>query len=404
VYFAVDADTSAADLALISRYFDGVGSVFDVANIGVYGGRRTIEWAMGSGRASWFWQTGAWSGTHRVPGIHLYQRVPSTKLGGHDIDMDDALQADYGQWWGAPTVGGSAPVATMWIPGATRHPLGDTAPMNGGGRKVIWHTTSNPQGNLKLANERGWFTGGGRGAAPHVLYSPITGETVQFYPADSRSKSVVARNREGEYVIQVEIVFTTEKTDYDSLLDPRLTWRNFGTLLDWLRQLGVPDAWPVARPSRFARQTATAAQWARSGHFGHGQVPDNDHVDPGPFPDIFARFPAGGSPQEDIDMTPEQARKLDELHAALTRYRGWDYAGTDGAPPDAWALLNAAADAVTPWRYRNPDDDKAAKAKGGRSPDAYGHLVNTSQQVNALGTQLAVLTRIVEALAKAVAK
>ena len=63
-------------------------------------------------------------------------------------------------------------MAQMWIPGATRRPLDDVAPMNGGGRKVIWHTTSNPHGNLKLANELGWFTSGGAGAAPHVLYSP----------------------------------------------------------------------------------------------------------------------------------------------------------------------------------------------------------------------------------------
>ena len=354
VYFAIDADASASDLALISRYFDGVGSVFDVANIGVYGGRRTIEWAMESGRVSWFWQTGAWSGTHRVPGIHLYQRVPSTKLGSHAIDIDDALRADYGQWWGAPGPGkgGSAPVKQMWIPGATRRPAGDTAPMNGGGRKVIWHTTSNPQGNLKLANELGWFTGGGAGAAPHVLYSPITGETVQLYPASSRSKSVVARNREGEYVIQIEIVFTTEKTDYDSLLDPRLTWKNFGTLLNWLRQLGIPDAWPVGRPTSFSRKTASAAQWARSGHFGHNQVPDNDHVDPGPFPDVFARFPAGGTPPTQEDDMPE--------------------------PIDLWA-------------YRNADDEKAAQKLGKHSPDAYAYLVGGYKQVGALNAKVDAL-------------
>ncbi len=236
----------------------------------------------------------------------------------------------------------------MWIPGATRRPAGDTAPMNGGGRKVIWHTTSNPHGNLKLANELGWFTGGGAGAAPHVLYSPITGETVQLYPASSRSKSIVARNREGDYVIQVEIVFTTEGTDYDSLLDPRLTWKNFGTLLDWLRQLGIPDAWPVGRPTSFSRRTATAAQWARSGHFGHGQVPDNDHVDPGPFPDIFARFPAGGTaPTQEKDM---------QWNDKLT------------VPKGSWATQPETATAGEWLSYGNLKAEvAAAEAKGARA-------------------------------------
>ncbi|MFI1580003.1 DUF1906 domain-containing protein [Embleya sp. NPDC020630] len=334
VYFAVDYDVRRSeDFAVLGEYFRGIASVFDPPNIGVYGGRATIEWAQRAGAARWFWQTGAWSDDYRVPGIHLYQRIPSARLGGYEIDIDDAMQADYGGWFQGGTV-----MPDMWIPGATRRPLGDTAPMNGGGKKVVWHITSNPGGNLKLANELGWFTSGGSGAAPHVLYSPITGETAQMYPADSRSKSVVAHNREGTYVIQVEIVFTTEKTDYRSLLDPRLTWKNFGVLLAWLRQLGIPDVWPVGRPAAFARQTASAAQWARSGHFGHNQIPDNDHVDPGPFPDIFARFPAGSaSPQED-DVTPDELLMTEVPRAALP----------NGYVPRVWELLRSGSAFLEP--------------------------------------------------------
>lgn len=117
VYFAIDSDVSDAELSLVSAYFDGVASIFDVANIGVYGGRRVIVWAQQSGKARWFWQTGAWSGGVRVPGIHLYQRVPPTKLGPYDVDVDEALQADYGAWFDA--VGGGA-VDSNWYPGARR--------------------------------------------------------------------------------------------------------------------------------------------------------------------------------------------------------------------------------------------------------------------------------------------
>lgn len=118
VYFAVDSDVSAAQLAQVSAYFDGIASVFDVANIGIYGGRRVVEWAQSSGKARWFWQTGAWSAGYRAPGIHLYQRVPETRLGPYAVDIDEALQPDYGQWFDAPGGGGMT-----WYPGATRMEL-----------------------------------------------------------------------------------------------------------------------------------------------------------------------------------------------------------------------------------------------------------------------------------------
>jgi hypothetical protein len=98
VYFAIDHDTT---WNAVDAYFDGVLSVLPPAEVGVYGGRRVVEGAMASGKVRWFWQTGAWSDGVVVPGVHLYQRVPATKLGPHDVDIDEARQADYGAWWPA---------------------------------------------------------------------------------------------------------------------------------------------------------------------------------------------------------------------------------------------------------------------------------------------------------------
>ncbi|MGW1994727.1 N-acetylmuramoyl-L-alanine amidase [Embleya sp. NPDC001921] len=100
----------------MAAYFSGIASVFDTANVGIYGGRRAIEWAMSSGAARWFWQTGAWSADHRVPGIHLWQRIPTTRLGAYEIDIDDSLQADYGAWF---TTG----EAMAWCPFAKKMEL-----------------------------------------------------------------------------------------------------------------------------------------------------------------------------------------------------------------------------------------------------------------------------------------
>lgn len=113
VYFAVDFDVSEAELGSVSAYFDGIASIFDVPNIGVYGGRRVIEWAMASGKARWFWQSSAWSGGRQVPGIHLFQRLHNVKLEGYDVDVNDALNADYGQWFDVTPTDG-------WYPHAIR--------------------------------------------------------------------------------------------------------------------------------------------------------------------------------------------------------------------------------------------------------------------------------------------
>ncbi|MGW1993369.1 glycoside hydrolase domain-containing protein, partial [Embleya sp. NPDC001921] len=129
VYFAIDADATSAQLVLIGLYFDGVASVFDRANVGVYGGRTVIEWAQRTRAASWFWQTGAWSNGVVVPGIHLFQRIPPTRLAGYDIDIDDAMRADYGAWFDAPTKGHIMQLVprSAWGARAYKSPGGATA-------------------------------------------------------------------------------------------------------------------------------------------------------------------------------------------------------------------------------------------------------------------------------------
>jgi len=182
----------------------------------------------------------------------------------------------------------------LWLPGASRHDLGNHGAMEGGPSRATWHITSNAKDHT-FANEFGWFTGGGAGVAPHILWDPFTGQIAQFFPADSRSLSLqnagdVRTNRTGKYNIQIEIVFTAGETVngkvYHTVAEtPR---KNLGVIVNWLRSLGIVDAWPGGEPKSFARDTVSLDTWLhKAGHYGHNQVPGNSHVDPGPLGDIF---------------------------------------------------------------------------------------------------------------------
>ena len=182
----------------------------------------------------------------------------------------------------------------LWMPGASKHSVGNTGTMNGGPSRVVWHTTSNTSDHV-FANELGWFTGGGAGVAPHLLYDPFTGEIAQMFPADSRSLSLendgtIKTNRTGTYCIQIEIVFTAGETvngkKYATVADTPC--KNLDKILAWLKSLGIAETWPGGTPKGLARQSVSLDTWLnKGGHYGHCHVPGNSHVDPGVMPDLF---------------------------------------------------------------------------------------------------------------------
>ncbi|MGW0996420.1 endolysin [Streptomyces sp. NPDC002520] len=186
----------------------------------------------------------------------------------------------------------------LWMSGAARHSLGNAGAMNGGPARAVWHITSNAK-DWTFANELGWFTGGGAGTAPHLLWDPFTGQIAQFFPADSRSLSLqndgeVKTNRTGVYCVQIEIVFTAGETvngkRYASVRETPC--KGLGQIMTWLRGLGIADTWPGGAPAAFARDTVSLDTWLhRGGHYGHNQIPGNSHVDPGPMPNLFTSVP-----------------------------------------------------------------------------------------------------------------
>lgn len=99
IYFSVDFDVQSGQWAAVASALRGAADVLGgVHRVGVYGGRRAIQWARRDGVAAWFWQTYAWSGGIWEPGNHIEQYHNGVQLAGADVDLNRALVSDFGQW------------------------------------------------------------------------------------------------------------------------------------------------------------------------------------------------------------------------------------------------------------------------------------------------------------------
>ena len=93
-------------------WFRGINSVLGVERTGIYGHAQACGWAINDGVIGhsttpghrWAWQTKSWSHGEREPAAVLYQEIvntasnPGPLLGGTNVDVDEVLAADYGQW------------------------------------------------------------------------------------------------------------------------------------------------------------------------------------------------------------------------------------------------------------------------------------------------------------------
>lgn len=195
-------------------------------------------------------------------------------------------------------------MAELWMPEAEHYDLGDHAPTDRQfAPRAVAHITmdrkaseAKPEPHVSFGRLLTYFTGNGRGSAPHILWDPFTGQLAQFYPADSRSKSVADEaggtrtNRAGKVVLQIEAVFFPhtifEGKSYARLVDtPCKGWED---LHRWVKSHGVPDVWPMGRPTSFTPHRSETTWEKKGGWYAHAQVPENDHTDPGSWP-VFKR-------------------------------------------------------------------------------------------------------------------
>lgn len=113
VFFSVDDDINRETWNTVALpWFRGINSVIGVQRTGVYGGINVCQWAAADGVIGasstpgrrWAWQTRSWSGGKIDPAAVLYQRIVSTAsnpgpvVGGIEVDVNDVLAQDCGQW------------------------------------------------------------------------------------------------------------------------------------------------------------------------------------------------------------------------------------------------------------------------------------------------------------------
>jgi Domain of unknown function (DUF1906) len=113
IFFTIDDDINRNTWNTVAlQWFRGINSVLGVQRTGVYGGIDVCQWAAADGVIGksrtpghrWAWQTRAWSGDQIGPAAVLYQRVVSTAsnpgplVGGAEVDVNDVLAQDCGQW------------------------------------------------------------------------------------------------------------------------------------------------------------------------------------------------------------------------------------------------------------------------------------------------------------------
>lgn len=218
----------------------------------------------------------------------------------------------------------------MWMPGAVKRSVGNTGAMNGGSKKATWHATSNINADGKsnaFELESNYFANGGKGSAPHLIWDPFTGQIAQYFPANSRALALRnygsnQTNRSGTYNIQIEVVFASGMTrdgkKYTHISETPC--KGLDKIMAWLRSLGIADTWPGGAPTGWTRDTVSWAMYdGTSGHYGHHQVPGNDHTDPGKMPNLFAT-----TPTVPTTPSPTGTHKVvagDTLWALATKYK-----------------------------------------------------------------------------------
>jgi hypothetical protein len=113
IFFSVDDDIDANTWnSLAVNWFRGINSALGMQRTGIYGHAQACAWAINDGVIGhsstaghrWAWQTRSWSHGQREPAAVLYQEVvntasnPGPLLGGINVDVDEVLAADFGQW------------------------------------------------------------------------------------------------------------------------------------------------------------------------------------------------------------------------------------------------------------------------------------------------------------------
>ncbi|MGQ4272261.1 hypothetical protein [Nocardiopsis changdeensis] len=182
-----------------------------------------------------------------------------------------------------------------WMPEAERIDGGRAhSPPGTGAPRAVWTVTGTDPAVRSARAEAGLLVSAGR--TVHLVWNPLTGDTVQILPATRRASPSpgsthhyglrVDHGDEGRVCLVVAVVA------HRSAPFTRGPMRGRAALPAWLGSWGVPRTWPAGTPGAGAAPPPERERaWARGGHFGHDQVPGS--ADPGPGRLDTARLLAG---------------------------------------------------------------------------------------------------------------
>lgn len=98
IYFACDWDATEAQQPLINEYLDGASTVIGRPRVGLYAGYWPLSRALDAGKATYGWQTVAWSGVNREGRARILQTGKGITIDGIPCDINEVRAEDYGQY------------------------------------------------------------------------------------------------------------------------------------------------------------------------------------------------------------------------------------------------------------------------------------------------------------------
>lgn len=148
---------------------------------------------------------------------------------------------------------------------------------------------------------------------PTLLWDPETGRVAQFLAADRSAYAVrnlaggVETNRLGDVHVQIEVYFSPGYKNRALFTDGPLV--GLDKIMAWLDQLGVPRV----AVGDWSNPTRDVTRWkTTAGHYGHFEVPENDHSDPIAGTNI-ALILAAGVPVPPPVPTPEPEDDMNQV-------------------------------------------------------------------------------------------
>jgi hypothetical protein len=149
--------------------------------------------------------------------------------------------------------------------------------------RVVWHTTESGAGDAAFNAVAKVLIN--NATEPHFLYDPTTDRIGQFGPMNESARALrndgsTRTNRVGKACIQIEVLGRAGKP-FTGYWTPG---KNFKALMRAIRSWGVPDVFPagsLATSYADADNRPRTTWMTKGGHYGHCNIPGNDHWDPG---------------------------------------------------------------------------------------------------------------------------